>query len=176
MLKKKQPAKRKSNKVKVKKSEPKPEIKPKYSVCSGTKREEVKGEKPSHYIDKEKLLAEIIASQNANRVSDALSEMFSKIIEGVSHRFPNLMYYGITEDVKQDCHLLLIQKFKNFKAKKNTSCFAYFTTVVYNQMRYQLTKAKKYKEKKDFMVNSVIDYLESNGSYLLDKDDSDDMN
>lgn len=136
---------------------------------SGTKRP-VSASKPSHYVDKNELLQEIILSQKANRVSDKLAEMFGKIIEGVSHRFPNLQYYNIADDVKQDCHLLLIQKLKNFKAKKKTSCFAFFTTIIYNQMRYQLTRVRRYKDNRDHMVNRVIEYLEANQNPFFDKD------
>lgn len=150
--------------------------KPNNVKTSGTKRTEVKGNRPSHYVDKDILLQEIIKSQKDNKVSDELSLMFGKIIEGVSHRFPNLLYYGIIDDVKQDCHLLLLQKFQNFKAKKKTSCFAYFTTIIYNQMRYQLTKARRHKENRDHMVKSVIDYLEVNKTHFLDDDAEDEQN
>lgn len=134
------------------------------------KRKEQKS-KPSHYVDKKDLLDELIVCQTAGAVSDKLSLMFDKMIEGISHRFPNLQYYGIHEDVKQDCHLLLIQKFRNFKVKLNTSCFAYFTTVIYNQMRYQLTRNRKQKDKRDHMVNEVINYLDSHRDYILGEED-----
>lgn len=127
--------------------------------------------KPDHYVDKQELLSEIISSQKAGILSDRLSEMFDKMIEGVARRFPNLQYYGIYEDVKQDCHLLLLQKFQNFKAKLNTSCFAYFTTVIYNQMRYQLTKSRRQRDKKEYMINAVISYMESHKHDLIGDDD-----
>lgn len=131
----------------------------------------VSASKPSHYVDKADLMAEIIACQAAKKVSDKLADMFGKIIDGVSYRFPNIHYYGISDDVKQDCHLLLLQKFMNFNTAKNTSCFAYFTTVVYNQMRYQLSKSKRYKDHKDHMVKEVIDYMETNRGHILGEDD-----
>jgi len=135
----------------------------------------VSASKPSHYVDKIQLLNEIVACQKASKVSDLLADMFGKIIEGVSHRFPNLQYYNISDDVKQDCHLLLLQKYKNFKAKLKTSCFAYFTTVVYNQMRYQLTRARRYKDHRDHMVNSVVSYLESQKHHFIDEDSEDEQ-
>ncbi len=139
---------------------------------TGTKRRE-SASKPSHYVDKAELYNEIVACQKANKVSDKLAEMFSKMIEGVSHRFPNLQYYSITDDVKQDCHLLLLQKYKNFNVKLNTSCFAFFTTVIFNQMRYQLTRAKRYKDHKDHMVNEVIEYISDNKHNYIDTGDED---
>jgi DNA-directed RNA polymerase specialized sigma24 family protein len=127
--------------------------------------------KQDHYVDKQELLNEIILSQKNKMITDKLSEMFTKMIEGVARRFSNLQYYGIYDDVKQDCHLLLLQKFQNFKSDLNTSCFAYFTTVIYNQMRYQLTKAKRYRDKKEAMTNTVIDYIESHRHELIGEDD-----
>jgi DNA-directed RNA polymerase specialized sigma24 family protein len=126
--------------------------------------------KSSHYVNKEELLNEIIGCQENDLFSDKLAEMFGKMIDGVTLRFPNLQYYSIHEDAKQDCFLLLIQKYKNFKAKKKTSCFAYFTTIIYNQMRYQLSRAKRYKDHRDVMVNSVVNYMESHRDYFLDND------
>ena len=147
---------------KVKKKKVKEEVK------RSNQREEVTEKKPSHYIDKQELLEEIIACQKANQVSDKLAEFFNRIIEGVSHRFPNLQYYDVSEDVKQDCHLLLIQKLHNFKAKKKTSCFAYFTTVIYNQIRYQLSRTRRYKDHKDQMVDKVMNYMETHRDHFLD--------
>jgi DNA-directed RNA polymerase specialized sigma24 family protein len=124
--------------------------------------------KSSHYIDKEELFNEIVSSQTNNQVSDKLAEMFGKIIDGVSHRFSNLQYYDILDDVKQDCYLLLIQKYKNFNIEKNTSCFAYFTTVVYNQIRYQLSRSKRYRDNKENMINAVVEFVEAHKQHFLD--------
>lgn len=142
---------------------------------SGTKRK-TSDSKPSHYVDKLELLNEVVQCQKCNQVSDKLAEMFGKMIEGVSHRFSNLQYYDISDDVKQDCHLLLLQKYKNFKAKLNTSCFAFFTTVIFNQMRYQLTKARRHKDHRDHMVNAVIDFMENRKHEFVDTYDEDEYN
>jgi len=118
-------------------------------------RRQTNNDRKKHYVDKAALIKEIGECQQNNVVSDELAEMFIKIVEGVAHRFVNLSYYGIFEDVKQDCLLLLLQKYQNFDLTRNSSCFAYITTIVYNQMRYQLTKAKKYKDRKDDMTKKV---------------------
>lgn len=116
--------------------------------------------KKQFYVNKEELVKEIELSQNQDRVTDNLAEMLIKIVNGVAHRFANLQYYGITEDVKQDCLLLLIQKYKNFDLTRNSSCFAYITTIIYNQMRYQVSKAKKYKDRNDAIAKEVKEYID----------------
>jgi len=123
-------------------------------------------DKKKHYVDKKELREELIASQAANEVSDELAEMFIKITEGVAHRFNNLDYYGILEDVKQDCLLLLCEKYINFDPEKRnergqkTSPFAFLTTIVYNQMRYKVSKAKRHKEKKDEITKRAKDLID----------------
>lgn len=118
-------------------------------------------DKKKFYVNKEELVKEIEISQKQDRVTDPLADMFIKIVDGVAHRFANLQYYGITEDVKQDCLLLLIQKYKNFDLTRNSSCFAYITTIIYNQMRYQVSKAKKYKDRTDAIAKEVKEYVDN---------------
>jgi DNA-directed RNA polymerase specialized sigma24 family protein len=124
---------------------------PKRKVNNDTKR---------HYVDKKELVAEVAKSQKQDQVTEELAEMFIKIVNGVAHRFGNLQYYGIGDDVKQDCLLLLIQKYKNFDLERKSSCFAFMTTIVFNQMRYQVGKAKKYKERHDEMSKRVKEYVD----------------
>jgi len=112
----------------------------------------------NHYVDKQELVDEVKSCQDNDLVSDALAEMFIKIVDGVVLRFPNAKYYGVEDDVKQDCLLLLCKKYKNFDTKKGTSCFAYMTTVIYNQLRYQCTRVKKYKDRKDHLTEKVREY------------------
>jgi len=113
-----------------------------------------------HYVDKKELTLEIAKCQKADKVSEELAIMFQKIINGVAHRFGNLSYYGINDDVKQDCALLLLEKYKNFDLTRGSSCFAYITTIIYNQMRYQVSKAKKYKERNDTIAKHVREHIE----------------
>jgi DNA-directed RNA polymerase specialized sigma24 family protein len=125
-----------------------------------------------HYVDKDELRKEVKISQDQGFVSDNLAEMFVKIVNGLSHRFQNLAYYGISEDVKQDCLLLLCQKYVNFDPDRKTksgaksSPFAYFTTVVYNQMRYQATKEKRRKERHDDLCHKMKLILEDLERYF----------
>ena len=135
---------------------------------AGTKRK-VCNDAKKHYVDKKELREELISSQAAGVVSDKLADMFIKITYGVALRFGNLDWYGIMEDVKQDCLLLLCQKYKNFDPDKvndsgnKTSPFAFLTTIVYNQMRYKVSKAKTSKEKIDTLgkrVRKVVDRVE----------------
>jgi DNA-directed RNA polymerase specialized sigma24 family protein len=123
-------------------------------------KRKVNNDKKKHYVDKKELVEQVAISQESGQVTDELAEMFQKIVDGVAHRFGNLQYYGINEDVKQDCLLLLIQKYKNFDLTRNSSCFAYVTTVVYNQMRYQVSKAKKHKERMDEIAKHVREYID----------------
>jgi len=123
-------------------------------------KRKVNNDKKKHYVDKKELVAQVELSQNISQVTDELAEMFQKIVDGVAHRFGNLQYYGISDDVKQDCLLLLIQKYKNFDLTRNSSCFAYITTIIYNQMRYQVSKAKKYKERNDEIAKHVREYID----------------
>jgi DNA-directed RNA polymerase specialized sigma24 family protein len=115
----------------------------------------------NHYIDKKELRAELIACIERDEVSEELAHMFIKIVKGVSLRFNNLSYYGITDDVQQECLLLLLQKYKNFDPERKTasgddaSVFAFLTTIVYNQIRYNLSRAKKEKERMDYMTTTV---------------------
>ena len=124
-----------------------------------TKRK-VNNDKKKHYIDKKDLVREVASCQEKDIVSEELGLMFQKIVDGVAHRFGNLQYYGITDDVKQDCLLLLLQKYKNFDLTRGSSCFAYITTIIYNQMRYQLGKTKKYKDRNDEIAKHVREHVE----------------
>ena len=124
-----------------------------------TKRK-VNNNKKKHYVDKEELRDEIERCKNAGEVSDELAEMFMKITQGVSYKFSNLSYYGILEDVKQDCLCLLLRKYNNIDVSRGTSCFSYVTTCVYNHMRYQLGKAKKYKDRIDLISETVRDHVQ----------------
>lgn len=129
-----------------------------------------------HYVDKEELRKEIIKSKEIGIVSDNLADMFIKIVNGVSHKFSNLQYYGIMDDAKQDCLELLLKKFKNFDPKKviidengkkkKSSSFAFLTTIVYRQMQYQTSRAKKQKERVDDLNQRVIDFLEEREGYI----------
>jgi len=125
--------------------------------CNDTKK---------HYVDKTLLREELIRCKKQKKVSDELAEMFSKIVDGVAHRFGNLDYYGVVEDVKQDCLLLLCQKFSNFDPNmktvkgNKTSPFAFLTTIVYNQMRYKVSKEKRHKDKRDEMITRAHQALE----------------
>lgn len=123
-------------------------------------KRKVNNDKKKHYVDKAELVAQVAKSQDTDKVTEELAEMFIKIVDGVAHRFGNLQYYGINEDVKQDCLLLLIQKYKNFDLTRNSSCFAYITTIIYNQMRYQVSKAKKYKDRHDEISKQVKEYVD----------------
>lgn len=126
----------------------------------------------SHYVDKDELRNAIMQSQKEERVTDELADMFVRMVNGLSHKFQNLAYYGISEDVKQDCLLLLCQKYKNFDVNRKTksgvpaSPFAYFTTVIYNQMRYQATKEKRRKERNDALCHKMKLVLEDIERYL----------
>ena len=99
-----------------------------------------------------------------DEVSEKLAGMFIKIVDGVSHKFQNLQYYGIADDVKQDCLVLLLQKYRNFDTSRKTSCFAYITTCVYHHMMYQLTKAKKYNDGRERVRKRVKDFNESSNN------------
>lgn len=123
-------------------------------------KRKVNNDKKKHYIDKQELIDEVAKCQKEDQVSEDLAKMFIKIVDGVAHRFGNLQYYGINEDVKQDCLLLLCQKYKNFDLSRNSSCFAYITTIIYNQMRYQVSKAKKYKDRNDEIAKHVREYVD----------------
>ncbi len=112
-----------------------------------------------HYVDKAELVKEVAKSQSLHKVTDELADMFILMVDGVAYRFGNLGYYGIREDVKQDCLLLLIQKYKNFDLTRNSSCFAYITTIIYNQIRYQLTKNKRYIERSEKINTSIREYI-----------------
>jgi len=120
----------------------------------------VNNNKSKHYVDKTELVNEVSKCQGSDKVSEELAIMFQSIVDGVAHRFGNLQYYGINEDVKQDCLLLLLQKYQNFDPSRGTSCFAYITTVVYNQMRYQVSKAKKYKDRNDEISKHIREYID----------------
>jgi DNA-directed RNA polymerase specialized sigma24 family protein len=125
----------------------------------------------SHYVDKKELIEEVGRCQEKEAVSDELAIMFSKIVDGVALKFNNLKWYGIEEDVKQDCLLLLLQKYGNFDINRGTSCFSYITTIVYNQMRYQLNKNRKRKDKVDHMTQTVRDYVDSMDVFYIDKNE-----
>lgn len=130
-----------------------------------TKRK-VSTDTENHYVDKKELREELIACKQAGVVSDKLANMFIKITKGVSLRFGNLGYYGILDDVQQDCLLLLCQKYSNYDPDRvnergqKTSPFAFLTTIVYNQMRYKVSKAKRRKEKHDEMTRTARDFIE----------------
>jgi DNA-directed RNA polymerase specialized sigma24 family protein len=124
--------------------------------------------KSRHYVDKKILIEEVGRCQKDEIVSEELAIMFSKIVDGVALKFNNLKWYGIEEDVKQDCLLLLLQKYNNFDVNRGTSCFSYITTIVYNQMRYQLNKNRKRKDKTDHMTQTVRNYVESIDVYYTD--------
>lgn len=128
----------------------------------------------SDYIDKDELLAEVAKAQKTDEVSEELASMFIKIVDGVCHKFHNLQYYGITDDVKQDCLVLLLQKYKNFDITRKTSCFAYITTCVFNQIRYQLGKAKKYNDGREKVRKRVKDFYESSNNLHFNVDDKGD--
>ena len=115
--------------------------------------------KSTHYVDKQELLNEIKVCQANNKVSETLANMFIQIVDGVSHKFGNLRYYGIEEDVKQDCLLLLLQKYQNFDTTKKTSCFAYLTTIVYHQIQYKLSKNRKYVKRLETISDRVQRYI-----------------
>jgi len=122
--------------------------------------------KSKHYIDKEELRSEMAACKKTGIVSDRLADMFILVTKGVALRFNNLDWYGIMEDVQQDCLLLLIQKFTNYdperrnKNGQKTSPFAYLTTCVYNHMRYKVSKEKTRKEKTDKMAKKAKEYID----------------
>lgn len=115
----------------------------------------------THYVQKDDLRNELIKCKETNTISPELEQMFIKIVNGISLRFQNLFYYGIMEDVKQNCLLLLIQKYKNFdpdketKSGAKTSPFAFLTTIVYRQMIAELHKAKKYKKNQDNLIEKI---------------------
>ena len=130
------------------------------------KRKECNDSK-KHYVDKKELREEIVASTVAGRPSDKLADMFIKITDGVGLRFKNLDWYGVLEDVKQDCLLLLCQKFDNYDPERRskttgqkTSPFAFLTTIVYNHMRYKVTREKSRKEKVDDMTQKARRFIE----------------
>ena len=123
-------------------------------------------DKSKHYVDKKELREELISSKEAGKVSDNLADMFIKITNGVAYRFGNLEYYGIMDDVKQDCLLLLLQKYSNFDPEmrnergQKTSAFAFTTTIVYNHMRYRVSRAKSRKNKHDEMTKKAKEFIE----------------
>ena len=115
--------------------------------------------KTKFYIDKQELIDEVSLCQQNDEVSEELANMFYLIIEGISEKFQNLKWYGIEEDVKQDCVLLLLQKYQNFKVDRGTSCFCYISTIVFNHIRYQLTRNKRQKDKMDMIRKTIMDYF-----------------
>jgi len=143
-----------------------------------TKRKECNDSK-KHYVDKKELREQIITCKKNGEVSPVLAEMFIKIVNGVALRFGNLDYYGIMDDVKQDCLLLLLQKYSNFDPDKlnekgnKTSPFSFLTTIVYNQMRYKVSKAKRQKEKVDELNQRARDIIERSERGTKNHDNSD---
>lgn len=130
------------------------------------KRKECNDSK-KHYVDKKELREEIIQCKKDGQASEKLAEMFIKITKGVGLRFKNLDYYGVMDDVQQDCLLLLCQKFMNYDPERRskttgqkTSPFAFLTTIVYNHMRYKVTREKSRKEKNDNMTQTAMRFIE----------------
>jgi len=127
-------------------------------VCNDTKK---------HYVDKKELRAEIIQCTKEGKVSDKLADMFIKIVDGVGLRFNNLEYYGVMDDVKQDCLVLLLQKYNNYDPERRskttgqkTSPFAFLTTIVYHQMMYKVSREKTRKEKINHMTQTARRFIE----------------
>ena len=123
-------------------------------------------DKSKHYVDKDALREEMRTSQANGCVSDKLAHMFIQITKGVSLRFGNLDWYGIKEDVEQDCLLLLCEKYINYdpdrrnKNGQKTSPFAYLTTCVYHHMMYKASKEKSRKTKMDKLSERIKRYID----------------
>ena len=120
-----------------------------------------------HYVNKIDLREELIACKKSGVVSPSLEAMFIKIVDGVALHFSNLEYFGVLDDIKQDCLLLLVQKYQNFDPNKRndrgttTSSFAFLTSIVFNQMRYQASKTKRYRDKLHDLNQRIITILEA---------------
>jgi uncharacterized protein YggL (DUF469 family) len=122
--------------------------------------------KKTHYIDNDEFAKEVKKSQDLGFVTDELANMFIKLVDGVALMFNNLKYHGIEEDVKQDCLLLLIQKYTKYDCNANSSCFAYFTTVATRQIMYQLTKNKTYKDRCGEIAKEAMKIIEKREKYF----------
>lgn len=118
--------------------------------------------KSSHYVDKDELVREIDISKLQDQVTDKLADIFVLIVDGIGYKFPNLAYYGVLEDAKQDALILLCEKFRMIKTDKGLSCFSYITTIVTRVLQASHTKAKDQKYKKNKLVDDVIHYLQHN--------------
>ena len=117
--------------------------------------------KSTFYVNVEELEDAINDSKVKNYVTDELAELFIKIVDGVSHRFPNLAYYNCIEDSKQDALMLLCEKYHMIDTSSGKSCFAYITTIITNSMRQVHGKEKIRKKRKGDMIDKVLDLLNS---------------
>lgn len=117
--------------------------------------------KDSFYVNNDELDQEIIRSKEQDRITDELAEMFVKMVEGVSRKFPNLAYYGVIDDCKHDAILLLCEKYKMLDPTLGKSCFSYITTIITNSLRQGFLKEKSRKIKHNEMLDKVFDHLNS---------------
>lgn len=107
------------------------------------KREEVKGKRKNHYIDKDAFLQEIIKFHKTKKVNNILGKMLMDISIHFSRHPSFRRYKDCLEELHSEGVLAELKALNSFNPEKSSNPVAYFTEVVKNAFRAFL--GKKYK-------------------------------
>lgn len=107
----------------------------------------------NHYIDNEEFERIILSyKEDPENHEEELVSLFDLLITNIIESF---RFKVDSDDAKQECFTLVLRTVKNFKPRKG-SAFNYFTTIIVNNLKLMYTKEKRYQQKIDNYMESLI--------------------
>ena len=121
-----------------------------------------------YYIDRKELLAEVIASKEAGRMSDRLAAMLSLLTEKYAKK-ANFARYTYNEDMRGYARMMLVKSWQAFKPEKSDNPFAFYTQCIKNSFKQFLNQEKKQRNIRDELL--VDKGLNPSYTYSLEYED-----
>jgi DNA-directed RNA polymerase specialized sigma subunit len=107
----------------------------------------------NHYIDNEEFERIILSyKEDPQNHEEELVSLFDLLITNIIESF---RFKVDPDDAKQECFTLVLKTVKNFKPRKG-SAFNYFTTIIVNNLKLMYTKEKRYQQKIDNYMETLI--------------------
>lgn len=105
--------------------------------------------KPKNYLNNKDLLAQIVLSKEAGKMSDELAKMTMMLVDKYAKhpQFANI--YSYKEDMISFTYLTLFRQWHNFDPAKSDNPFAYFTQIAKHAFFQYVNMEKKQRLIKD---------------------------
>ena len=102
------------------------------------------------YIDKKRMLQEVIKSREQNQMTDELARMFLLLAQRIARK-PRFSMYTYKEDMIAYSVMMLVRSWRSFDPEKSSEPFSYFTQCIHHSFLQYINLERKQADIKDEM-------------------------